>query len=221
MEIAQWHPGLESTAECCTHGQLGCSAMKLPLWRAPESSGLCENLSWVTDYVFCCLFVKPPYYLELGELTATLMGLRGWSLRNVRIREIKGKNPQPNCVCAGLSTPAEPLSYMSKAETKGAAQAFLGCGSSWTPSGITACSSEWAQELWNQIHSVMLCPGEFMAVVVWICTEEPEHNLMEMQLNCIACALKVNPISSEEDLRIPGGPCTSAYALLLRIDKCR
>lgn len=99
MEIAQWHPGLESTAEC-THGQLGCSAVKLPLWRAPESSGLCENLSWVTDYVFCCLFVKPPYYLELGELTATLMGLRGWSLRNVRIREIKGKNPPPNCVLA-------------------------------------------------------------------------------------------------------------------------
>lgn len=71
----------------------------------------------------------------------------------------------------------------------------------------------------ESMHSVMLCPGEFMAGVVWVWTEKPGCNLMDMQLKCIA--LKVSLIYSEEDVRIPGGPCPSAYALLLRTDKCR
>lgn len=67
----------------------------------------------------------------------------------------------------------------------------------------------------------MLCPGELIAAVTWIPTREPDYNFIKLQINRIACTLKVNPISSKVDVRLPGGPRTWAYALILRIDKCR
>lgn len=55
MEIAQSHPGLESTAEY-THGHLGGLDMKLPVGLNPESPGWSENLDWRTEYVFSLFF---------------------------------------------------------------------------------------------------------------------------------------------------------------------
>lgn len=125
MEIAQPHPGLESRAE--PPGRFS--------HEAPESPGLSENLSWITDYVFSWFFfVKPPFYLEFRELTGTLVGLRGWSLRNVRIREIKWKNLIQTVPVLAWTCQLSPV---SRAEAKGAAQALLGYGSSWAPSGMT------------------------------------------------------------------------------------
>lgn len=97
MEMAQWHPGLESTAEPPGgFSHVKNSWISRVIWE-----------SQLSDSAFSCLFVKPPCYSEPGELTAILMALR-WSLRNVKIREIKGKITQPQGACAGLNRPAEP-----------------------------------------------------------------------------------------------------------------
>lgn len=108
-------------------------------WEVQPWSSWISRVIWESqlNHWLCFLlgfFVKPPFYLEFRELTGTLVGLRGWSLRNVRIREIKWKNLIQTVPVLAWTCQLSPV---SRAEAKGAAQALLGYGSSWAPSGMT------------------------------------------------------------------------------------
>lgn len=178
---------------------------------APESPGLSENHSWVTDCASSCLFVKPPLYLELEELTATPMGLTGCSLRNIRIREIKWKKEktQPNCACAGLNVPAEPCEQSR--DKKEAAQALLGSGSSWAPSGALPAHQNEPKRC--EIRYTQLCSALENSRLGWFgmywgTRLSPNGDAIKVHSLCI----EGQPDFFWRDVRIPGGPCPSAYA---------
>lgn len=57
----------------------------------PRMSWESQLSDWLCFFLVFFFFVKPPLYLEFGELTRTPTGLGGWSSRKVGIKGDRGK----------------------------------------------------------------------------------------------------------------------------------